>query len=93
MNNLRNGRLADIAPTLLDIMGLDRPEEMTGTSLKINLVNPGAVRTSMRAIAYPGENPISLPKPEDVTEVFVQLGKQNCLLHSSTVKAEDYNNV
>ena len=33
MNNLRNGRLADIAPTLLDIMGLDRPEEMTGTSL------------------------------------------------------------
>ena len=82
-----------ITKTALEAMVKTWAEEMTGTSLKINLVNPGAVRTSMRAIAYPGENPISLPKPEDVTEVFVQLGKQNCLLHSSTVKAEDYNNV
>ncbi len=30
---LRNGRLADLAPTLLDLMGLDLPPEMTGTSL------------------------------------------------------------
>ena len=27
------GRLADIAPTLLDIMGLQKPSEMTGESL------------------------------------------------------------
>jgi 2,3-bisphosphoglycerate-independent phosphoglycerate mutase len=27
------GILADIAPTLLDMMGLPKPEEMTGTSL------------------------------------------------------------
>lgn len=31
------GRLADIAPTLLDLMNLDKPEEMTGESLIINL--------------------------------------------------------
>ncbi len=30
---LKNGRLADLAPTLLDLMGLDKPEEMTGESL------------------------------------------------------------
>jgi 2,3-bisphosphoglycerate-independent phosphoglycerate mutase len=30
---LRAGRLADVAPTLLDLMGLDPPAEMTGTSL------------------------------------------------------------
>ena len=30
---LRNGRLADLAPTLLDLMGLPRPAEMTGESL------------------------------------------------------------
>ncbi|MEM9785004.1 MAG: 2,3-bisphosphoglycerate-independent phosphoglycerate mutase [Pseudomonadota bacterium] len=30
---LRNGRLADLAPTLLDLMGLDLPPEMTGRSL------------------------------------------------------------
>ena len=30
---LKPGRLADLAPTLLDLMGLDKPEEMTGESL------------------------------------------------------------
>lgn len=30
---LRNGRLADVAPTVLDLMGLDLPPEMTGQSL------------------------------------------------------------
>ena len=30
---LRNGRLADVAPTVLDLMGLPLPPEMTGTSL------------------------------------------------------------
>ena len=31
--HLRNGRLADLAPTVLQLMGLDKPAEMTGTSL------------------------------------------------------------
>jgi 2,3-bisphosphoglycerate-independent phosphoglycerate mutase len=31
--SLRNGRLADLAPTLLDLMQLPPPPEMTGTSL------------------------------------------------------------
>ena len=30
---LRAGRLADLAPTVLDLMGLPKPEEMTGVSL------------------------------------------------------------
>ena len=30
---LRDGRLADIAPTMLDLMGLEKPVEMTGESL------------------------------------------------------------
>ena len=27
------GKLADLAPTMLDLMNLEKPEEMTGTSL------------------------------------------------------------
>ena len=30
---LRDGRLADLAPTMLDLMGLNKPEEMTGETL------------------------------------------------------------
>ena len=30
---LKEGKLADLAPTMLEIMGLDKPEEMTGESI------------------------------------------------------------
>jgi len=40
---LADGRLADVAPTLLELMGLERPAEMTGASL--------IVRKQERAIA------------------------------------------
>ena len=30
---LKEGKLADLAPTMLDIMGLEKPQEMTGESL------------------------------------------------------------
>ena len=30
---IKEGRLADLAPTMLDLMGLEKPEEMTGESL------------------------------------------------------------
>lgn len=33
INTLNNGILADVSPTLLKLMGLDAPEEMTGTPL------------------------------------------------------------
>jgi 2,3-bisphosphoglycerate-independent phosphoglycerate mutase len=31
--HLKHGRLADIAPTLLSIMGIETPREMTGKNL------------------------------------------------------------
>ena len=33
----QDGVLGDVAPTLLDVMGLDQPEEMGGTSLLIKI--------------------------------------------------------
>ena len=33
---LRDGKLADIAPTMLDLMGLEKPEEMDGETLILN---------------------------------------------------------
>ena len=34
-SKLNNGRLADVAPTMLDLMGLKKPDLMTGHSLLV----------------------------------------------------------
>ena len=36
VKGMKDGRLADIAPTLLDLMNIEKPEEMTGNSLIIS---------------------------------------------------------
>jgi 2,3-bisphosphoglycerate-independent phosphoglycerate mutase len=36
---LRDGELADVAPTLLHIIGLPQPKEMTGKSLIVTSLN------------------------------------------------------
>ena len=41
-------------------------DENEQTSLRVNLFDPGATRTQMRADAMPGEDPMTLPAPEDV---------------------------
>ena len=33
---LKEGKLADLAPTMLEIMGLEKPQEMTGESIIVN---------------------------------------------------------
>lgn len=48
-------------------------EELKDTLIRINAVNPGATRTEMRAQAYPDEDPQTLPRPEDITGIFLYL--------------------
>ena len=48
-------------------------EEMKEHNMRVNAVNPGGTRTDMRAEAYPQEDPLTLPAPDEITEVFVYL--------------------
>ncbi len=49
-------------------------DELDGTSaIRANSVNPGATRTSMRALAYPGENPLNNPTGEEIMPVYLYL--------------------
>lgn len=47
--------------------------ELSETGVRVNAVDPGSMRTSMRAAAYPDEDPETLPQPYEVTDVFVYL--------------------
>lgn len=48
-------------------------KEVEVTKLKVNLLNPGATRTAMRAKAMPGENPDVLPNPTDLAPLIVDM--------------------
>ncbi|HUC50259.1 MAG TPA: SDR family NAD(P)-dependent oxidoreductase [Xanthobacteraceae bacterium] len=47
--------------------------ETESTPLRVNLFNPGPTRTRMRAQVMPGEDPMTLPTPEEVVEKIVEL--------------------
>ncbi len=57
----------------VETMGRIWAEEMAHTPLKINMVNPGATRTAMRAQAMPGEDPETLPHPSEVAAKILPL--------------------
>jgi NAD(P)-dependent dehydrogenase (short-subunit alcohol dehydrogenase family) len=46
-------------------------DEVRQCGIRINAINPGPTRTSMRAQAYPEEDPFTLPTPEEIAPVFV----------------------
>lgn len=48
------------------------------TKINSNVINPGPIRTSMRAKAVPGENPEELPMPEEIAKLFVELAAPDC---------------
>ncbi|MCW9036034.1 MAG: SDR family NAD(P)-dependent oxidoreductase [Rhodospirillales bacterium] len=61
-------------------------EENAKTNIKANLIDPGATRTRMREIAYPGEDPMTLKTPEDTTETFVELAEVSCKKQGEVIR-------
>ena len=43
------------------------------TSIRVNSLNTGPVSSRLRSLAYPGENPATLPTAEDVMPAFLYL--------------------
>jgi NAD(P)-dependent dehydrogenase (short-subunit alcohol dehydrogenase family) len=61
--------------------------EVAKTKVRVNLLDPGIVRTSMRARAFPGEDPDKLAEPETVTDAFVHLASAECTFHGQVIRA------
>ncbi len=52
--------------------------EVANSAIRANIVNPGPIRTRMRAKAFPGEDANTLRTPEDIAEAFVRLAEPGC---------------
>jgi NAD(P)-dependent dehydrogenase (short-subunit alcohol dehydrogenase family) len=52
--------------------------EVASTKVRANLINPGPIRTRMRAKAFPGEDPMTLKTPEDIAPSFVRFALPSC---------------
>lgn len=50
--------------------------ELGGRGIRSNAVDPGGMRTDMRAAAYPGEDPQTRITPEENTDVFLYLASE-----------------
>ena len=62
--------------------------EVRGTPIRANILDPGRIRTDMRAAAFPGENPERLPEAAAITGTFVRLAQADCTLNGARVRAE-----
>jgi len=61
--------------------------EVTKTPLRVNLLDPGPLRTKLRAAAFPLEDPSPLRLPETITSAFVDLAALDCERHGERVEA------
>lgn len=50
-------------------------DEIENTSVRISVLDPGRMRTQMRAQAFPGEDPMTLPAPAELAPLIVELAR------------------
>ena len=62
-----------VSKAALNVLARTYAEETSSTPVRVNLFNPGPTRTRMRAFVMPGEDPMTLPTPEDVAEKILDL--------------------
>ena len=65
-------------------------DELQGEGIRVNAVNPGGTRTQMRAEAYPLEDPLNLPTPEEIAPVFVWLARADSQVAGQSLEARDW---
>lgn len=73
----------------LEALGRSWAGESEQTNLRINILNPGGVATTMRASAFPGEDQSTLPQPEDVAPAFIHLLSPHCKHHGALLSARN----
>ncbi|HEX5278648.1 MAG TPA: SDR family NAD(P)-dependent oxidoreductase, partial [Micropepsaceae bacterium] len=74
-----------ITKAALEVLTFTYAAECNGTNVRANAINPGPTRTTMRAQAFPGEDPLTLPTPEDMAPLIVELLSPECTRNAELV--------
>jgi NAD(P)-dependent dehydrogenase (short-subunit alcohol dehydrogenase family) len=62
-----------VSKAAVDLMARIYAAEVATTNLRVNVFNPGPIRTRMRASAMPGEDPMTLDTAENCAEKIIDL--------------------
>jgi NAD(P)-dependent dehydrogenase (short-subunit alcohol dehydrogenase family) len=62
-----------VTKAALDCLARIYANECASTNIRVNLLNPGPIRTVLRAQAFPGEDPATLPTPEALARAALPL--------------------
>jgi len=65
-------------------------DELENTTIRAVLVDPGTMRTKMRAEAMPGEDPMTLPEPAEIGPMIVELAQADLGLPKVNVRFSDW---
>lgn len=74
----------------LEALAKTYANEVKAADIHVNIINPGPVRTAMRARAFPGENPETLPAPAELAPLFVELASPSCNFSGRIINFADW---
>ncbi|MGF1726564.1 YciK family oxidoreductase [Photobacterium nomapromontoriensis] len=64
-------------------------DELAGTNVRVNAINPGGTRTGMRATAFPAEDVSLLKTPSDIMPLYLYLmGPESQAVHGQCIDAQ-----
>jgi len=64
-------------------------DEVDGSNIRVNAINPGATRTKMRATAFPAEDKYALKTPEQISPLYLYLmGKDSGTINGQSIDAQ-----
>jgi len=79
-----------VTKAALDCLVQTWAREVEKTKIRVNLISPGPTATDMRAKGMPGEDPETLPKPDDVAALFVELASVTCEISGQIVRFREW---
>jgi len=74
-----------VSKVALEALAKVYASECANTNVKVNILDPGRVRTAMRAQAYPGEDPAKRPHPDEIAPYFLKLVADDCTTNGETL--------